>query len=194
MDYEKKYKEAIEKIRNLLDEGEKKGYTIVAYEKDFESIFPELKQSEDEKIKHEIKIILANTDLSQFALDYTFADMITWLNKQGQVKESTISQHEIEKCKENDNSLTSKDEKIRKGLIHQFTTLDPSWDTWRGMKRKDILVWLEKQKHGEVAIEGQVRDHNFIDFDSSGTSFMIPVPNHNLKCGDKVLVKILKIE
>lgn len=59
---------------------------------------------------------------------------------------------------------------------------------------KRFTDWLEKQKHGEVAIEGQVRDHNFIDFDSSGTSFMIPVPNHNLKCGDKVLVKILKLE
>lgn len=34
---------------------------------------------EDEKIKYEIKVILANTDFSRFALDYTFADMISWL-------------------------------------------------------------------------------------------------------------------
>ena len=37
----------------------------------------------------------------------------------------------------------SEDEKIRKGLIRQFTTLGPSWDKWGGMKRKDILTWLE---------------------------------------------------
>jgi len=52
-----------------------------------EKYFPQLKESkesEDERIKHEIKIILANTDLSQFALDYTFADMIAWLEKQGE--------------------------------------------------------------------------------------------------------------
>lgn len=79
----------------------------------------------------------------------------------------------------------SEDEKIRKEIIDYIKI---------GTYKKDWIAWLEKQKHEEVAIEGQVRDHNFIDFDSSGTSFMIPVPNHNLKCGDKVLVKILKIE
>ena len=39
------------------------------------------------------------------------------LEKQGQVKESPISQHENKTCKENDNSLTSEDEKIRKEII-----------------------------------------------------------------------------
>jgi hypothetical protein len=37
------------------------------------------------------------------------------------------------------------DEKIRKELIHQFTTLGQSWDKWGGLKIKDILAWLEKQ-------------------------------------------------
>lgn len=48
MDYEKKYKEAVNKIKNLLDDGEKNGFTIVTYKTDLESIFPELKESEDE--------------------------------------------------------------------------------------------------------------------------------------------------
>ena len=51
-----------------------------------EHVFPELAESEDDKIKEEIKVILANTDLSQFALDHTFSDMISWLEKQGQQK------------------------------------------------------------------------------------------------------------
>ena len=47
-----------------------------------ETLIPELRKSEDEMIKEEIEVILANTDLSQFALKYTFADMLTWLEKQ----------------------------------------------------------------------------------------------------------------
>ena len=130
MDYEKKYKEALERARQFSEKPyleDSKG--IVDY------IFPELKESEGERIKEAlIHLVNSNKELS-FGIDNY--DNIKW---------------------------------------------------------SDILAWLEKQKHGEVAIEGQVRDHNFIDFDSSGTSFMIPVPNHNLKCGDKVLVKILKLE
>lgn len=83
----------------------------------------------------------------------------------------------------------SESEKVRKELIDFVKSRLAGFPDC-----KRLTDWLEKQKHGEVAIEGQVRDHNFIDFDSSGTSFMIPVPNHNLKCGDKVLVKILKLE
>lgn len=33
---------------------------------------------EDEKIKREIEVILANTNLSKFALKYTFSDIISW--------------------------------------------------------------------------------------------------------------------
>lgn len=34
---------------------------------------------EDEKIKYEIEVILANTDLSKLKLNYTFFNMISWL-------------------------------------------------------------------------------------------------------------------
>lgn len=108
------------------------------------------------------------------------------------VKDGKISQEIAEtifpELKEN------KGEKIRKALIRFVESFPYQRLETDGVSVKETLAWLKKQKHGEVAIEGQVRDHNFIDFDSSGTSFMIPVPNHNLKCGDKVLVKILKIE
>ena len=36
-------------------------------------------------------------------------DIVAWLEKQGQVKESAISQHENRTCEENGNSLTSED-------------------------------------------------------------------------------------
>ena len=57
-----------------------------------EEYFPEIKESDDERIREEIKVILANTDLSQFALDYTFADMINWLEKQS--KKQTYQSNE----------------------------------------------------------------------------------------------------
>ena len=79
MDYEKKYNEALERARVWKEKSgmpkDKQGI--------LNDIFPELKESEDERIKHEIKVVLANTDLSQFALEYTFADMLAWLEKQG---------------------------------------------------------------------------------------------------------------
>lgn len=57
-----------------------------------EELFHEFRKSDDERIREEIKVILANTDLSQFALDYTFADMINWLEKQG--KKQTLQSNE----------------------------------------------------------------------------------------------------
>ena len=77
MDYEKKYKDALERAKTIYGASECKDILCT-----LETIFPELK-NKDERIKEEIKVILANTDLSQFALDYTFADMINWLEKKG---------------------------------------------------------------------------------------------------------------
>ena len=86
MNYEKKYKEALELARVAAFNG---------HQSLMEGIFPELKESEDERIKHEIKVVLANTDLSQFALEYTFADMLAWLEKQGEQEQLYIRFGEI---------------------------------------------------------------------------------------------------
>ena len=96
--YEKKYKEALEKAKKL----HKDAITLQLEQdiKDYEYIFPELAESEDERIRKEL-------------LEHSW---IAWLEKQGQVKESFISQHENKMCKENDDSLTSEDERIRKAL------------------------------------------------------------------------------
>lgn len=82
----KAYDEAIKKAKGVIEQNPLMEYL----KKGIEYIFPELKESEDEKIREEIKVVLANTDLSQFALDYTFADMITWLKKQGEQKPAII--------------------------------------------------------------------------------------------------------
>ena len=82
MDYEKKYKEAVNKIKNLLDDGEKNGFTIVTYKTDLESIFPELKESEDERIRKRIIHALHGDVLDMEEINKA----IVWLEKQGEQK------------------------------------------------------------------------------------------------------------
>ena len=53
MDYEKKYKEALERARALRNEAIEEEYAV-DYIKDYETIFPELRESEDERIRKEI--------------------------------------------------------------------------------------------------------------------------------------------
>lgn len=50
MDYKAKYEEALERARALHDEAIDKGYAL-DYVKDYETIFPELAESEEEKEK-----------------------------------------------------------------------------------------------------------------------------------------------
>ena len=107
----------------------------------------------------------------------------------------------------------SKDEKIRKELIDIVKEHGCKYQ----LDMSGHIAWLEKQKcHGrcydDVEIEegkafgmnqmsvgkdnsyvfyGTVRDDDFIDFDESGTSFMIPSKSHDLRNGDNVIVKIV---
>ena len=110
-----------------------------------EEIFPELKESEDEKIKKRITLCLEECVHSDVIRDYEKDECVAWLEKQGQVKESFISQHEIETCKENNNSLTSEDEKVRKALIDFFSRGAKYGGHTNGVYDKDILAWIEKQ-------------------------------------------------
>ena len=83
MDYEKKYKEAqgwIEKIYPTLQHEQ---------QMEAEAFFPELKESENEKIRQAIHIYLDWLDGRKDCQpkgDYTIKDMIAWLEKQGEQK------------------------------------------------------------------------------------------------------------
>ena len=88
--YEKKYKDALEKAKSMIDDL-RKGEDILAVS-DLESMFPELKESEDERIRREIidflwkeKIFLQEVHLSvENNPKYRFVmDAIAWLEKQG---------------------------------------------------------------------------------------------------------------
>ena len=105
MNYEKRYKEALEKARQLC------AYpTTKPFISDLQDLFPELKESKDEKIRKVlIEFFSMGAKYNLHTDGIADKDIIAWLEKQGQVKESAISQHEIETCKENGNSLTSED-------------------------------------------------------------------------------------
>ena len=88
MNYEQKYKDALEKIKELLKDQE---IALHAREK-LAKVFPELKESEDERIREAIHIYLDWLDGRnkeyQPKGEYTIKDMIAWLEKQGEQKVS----------------------------------------------------------------------------------------------------------
>lgn len=100
--------------------------------------------SEDEKIKKRITLCLEECVHSDVIRDYEKDECIAWLEKQGQVKESTISQHENRTCEENGNSLTYEDEKVRKEIINYFRCQSEEEPTRKEIHNKWI-AWLEKQ-------------------------------------------------
>ena len=84
MDYEKKYKETLEKVKiwqNHLYEVGDKDYADELY-----YIFPELKESEDERMLREIKRYIKEQGNKSTGLPNgtaAVADMLAWLEKQG---------------------------------------------------------------------------------------------------------------
>ena len=107
-----------------------------------EKYFPELKECEDEQHRKWIlEYLYDGLRKSDEQFKDQFKSAIAWLKEQGQVKESSIPQHENKTCEENSNSLTSEeDERIRKEikqLIQCMHDADPRKGRW--------LAWLEKQ-------------------------------------------------
>ena len=82
--YEKKYKEVFEKAKALYKASEPmSGCNVI-----IETLFPELAESEDEKIKNRlIKLIKMSNEVGGFALHKWEADeMLAWIDKQGEQK------------------------------------------------------------------------------------------------------------
>ena len=94
MDYEKKYKDALSRAKGMWEQG--------MMPERIEYIFPELKESEDEKIRKEI-IFFFEQEIPQCSIEEHKEYMrkwISWLEKQGEQKETDYNE-ELEKCKAN---------------------------------------------------------------------------------------------
>lgn len=91
--YEKLYKEALEKARDYHSKCIK-GKGIVSFsEKALEAMFPELKESEDEKIR---KALIKAVEDNIFCYEFVHKkDMLAWLEKQGKCPNKVIVSKEL---------------------------------------------------------------------------------------------------
>ena len=93
MDYEKKYKETLEKVKiwqnHLYEVGDKD------YADELNYIFSELKESEDERIRKGIKSILERyKESGEVICPYPFVsidEVLAWLEKQGEQKQELLT-------------------------------------------------------------------------------------------------------
>lgn len=128
--YEKKYKEALSKAKDMLS------YKEVRRE-DMEYLFPELAESEDEKIRNEI-IQFLQLPHPQFVGKRNHAEWIAWLEKQGEQKEIDYNE-ELKKCK--DNPLYFFDKYVKIKLKEQ----KPVWSEEDEKKCQETIGWFEKR-------------------------------------------------
>ena len=81
----KKFEDFLDRMQGLLDNAKKQGHIIVRAE-DLESTFPELKESEDERMKKYIKLALISMgeELSCFYSTHHTSEkeLINWLENQ----------------------------------------------------------------------------------------------------------------
>ena len=93
MDYEKKYKEALERCRKLYNEAKSCEYTTDM--EDYETIFPELK-SEDERIRKTLIDMFSSNGKKDWR-NIPTQKIIAWLEKQGEVDTASYEIAENEK-------------------------------------------------------------------------------------------------
>lgn len=89
MDYKKAYQEALERAKYLKENTDSVGAKDISYT--FEYIFPELRESEDEKIRKEIiEFLIWLKEFRNGGYEpsgkYVIEDMIAWLEKRGDLK------------------------------------------------------------------------------------------------------------
>ena len=119
----KRYDKALERAKNTIEVNQ----TIPDIVECVESLFPELKESEDERIKEDIITYLSTVEDKELI---PYESWIAWLEKQDESNKTFNRDVEIE------------DEKIRKYLITYFSDID---DCASSIKGKNVLAWLEKQ-------------------------------------------------
>ena len=101
MNYEQKYKEAIVKLRELFNSAEDNNETLDLWFNDFVNIFPELKESNDEKIrKWLIKVFQHSLIQGKASLfetnDIKIDNVLAWLEKQGEQNKWKPSKDEMD--------------------------------------------------------------------------------------------------
>ena len=161
MDYEKRYKEVLEQAKFL------KKYLSLEFIRLVDELFPELKESEDEKIKRTLINLVESNGTACYINKIHKDKIFAWLEKQGEQK-SDYCHHEVDlsncseeyrkayydgwnNCNIQHSQCQSESNDVVKCLINgmKFYYGDSTEATWGtekfSMKVKDILSWLEKQ-------------------------------------------------
>ena len=90
MDYEKLYKDALDKAKDIIASYEQRKLDSQLFyaKEDFETIFPELKESENEKIRNALIDLVKCNERSGYMVlnNVSTGSMIAWLEKQGEKK------------------------------------------------------------------------------------------------------------
>ena len=89
MDYEKAYKEALERARKIIKDYEKRGLKEQLFyaKEDLEEIFPELKDSEDERIRKRLIDFFEDwSETKSHCWGKSVNKILAWLEKQGEQK------------------------------------------------------------------------------------------------------------
>lgn len=89
MDYKKKFEDFLDKMQGLLDSAKKQGHIIVRVE-DIENTFPELKESEDERIRKAILNYFTKCwgNCKDDVCGIHVEDVIAWLERQCEQKQA----------------------------------------------------------------------------------------------------------
>ena len=130
MDYEKKYKEALSRAAAMLKvaDNEKEAMDYIS------TIFPELAESEDERIRKDIMVLVKDWwDRVNKDNISTKEQMIAWLKKQGELTQSVT--------KISDKGWSEEDEQyllVCKNALAKYQTTD-KWDA------HIIFHWLENK-------------------------------------------------
>ena len=141
----KRYDEVSKEVKDFF-EGRQKMYSDVS--QTLEHLFPELKESEGERVRKIITLCLEECVHSDIIRDYEKDDVIAWLEKQGQ-KDKLIKELGLYKVKytqetleKHINSIGNKDdERLRKTTISFLKDfVDKGYEN-----AVECIEWLEKQ-------------------------------------------------
>ena len=144
MDYEKKYKEAIERLRNAFYDNNSRMCEEYrnAVLKIIEPIFPEITESEDERIRKKIIAFFKGQIPSTSAEDNK--KFVAWLEKQGEQKQDVNIQI---------NPSEYINDMGGNGCYLKNTTQNSTWSEEDELKRSTLINVVKKQQ-GSAIFEG----------------------------------------
>ncbi|MBQ4209318.1 hypothetical protein II654_02740 [bacterium] len=123
MNYEQKYKEALERAKTIHNEHRAQCHDIMA------KVFPELAESEDGRIRKEIISLINALQSSKYTELKNYKEYIAWLEKQGERK--PIEEYDVPNTPIKDSAVvTSRMKYIDENLkpIAEFIIGYANWD------------------------------------------------------------------